>query len=405
MSSPLRILQIVPSISLVYGGPSQMVLGLSQGLAAHNVEVTILTTNSNGDFGQPPLDVPLNHPIQQNGYQIRYFRCFPFRRYKFSSDLLHWLWQNAHRFDLAHIHALFSPISTAAATIARMQHLPYILRPLGTLDPADLQKKKHLKQLYAALFERPNICGAAALHFTSDQEAKVSQRFGAVSNDIVIPLGVNTAFLPSASSTLPSSHPPTLLFMSRIDPKKGLDLLLPALQQLQAEGLQFRFILAGANPQDPSYEAQIHQQIKSSSLAECTTIAGFVTGGIKAALLRSADVFVLPSYYENFGIAVAEAMAHSIPVVISDQVHIWQDIEQAEAGWVCRCEVSSLTAHLRSALQDSNERIRRGANAHAHANQHYSWDAIAQQMIEAYRQIIYQPNFALDTPHVSNSAQ
>jgi len=186
----MRILQIVPSISLVYGGPSQMVLGLSNALANQGVEVTILTTDSNGDFGQPPLDVPLNKPVQQDGYQVRYFRCSPFRRYKFSLELLRWLWQYAGEFDLAHIHALFSPVSTAAATVARKRNLPYILRPLGTLDPADLQKKRRLKQVYVGLWERVNLAGAAGIHFTSEQEAKISQRFGTNAPDIVIPLGV-----------------------------------------------------------------------------------------------------------------------------------------------------------------------------------------------------------------------
>lgn len=388
LSQPLRILQIVPSIALIYGGPSQMVLGLSKGLAAHGIEVTILTTNSNGDAGQVPLDVPLDRPVEQDGYQIRYFRCAPFRRYKFSFALLHWLANHASEFDLAHIHALFSPVSTAAASIARFQKLPYILRPLGTLDPADLQKKRRVKQLYATLFERPNLAGAAALHFTSPQEAKISDRFGTLTRDLVIPLGVTRLIHDSPPPPLPPSHPPTLLFLSRIDPKKGLDLLFPALEQLLTEGLSFRFVLAGTNPQDPNYENQIRAQIQASPLAAHTTITGFVTGEAKAALLRSADLFVLPSYYENFGIAVAEAMAAGIPVVISDQVHIWPEIEQAEAGWISPCQVSALTEQLRSALQSAPERQRRGNNARNHALQHYSWDAIAQQTLAAYREIL-----------------
>ena len=84
----MRILQIIPSISLVYGGSSQMVLGLSAALASRGIDVTIITTNSNGNSGQIPLDVPLNQPIQQNGYQIIYFCCYPWRRYKFSLSLL-----------------------------------------------------------------------------------------------------------------------------------------------------------------------------------------------------------------------------------------------------------------------------------------------------------------------------
>ncbi|MFB8792011.1 MAG: hormogonium polysaccharide biosynthesis glycosyltransferase HpsP [Potamolinea sp.] len=392
MSEPLKILQIVPSISLVYGGPSQMVKGLSQALASQGVEVTVLTTDSNGDKGQPPLDVPLNQPVKQDGYEVRYFHCSPFRRYKFSFDLLRWLWEHATEFDLAHIHALFSPVSTAAATVARYKKLPYILRPLGTLDPADLRKKRRLKQVYAALLERQNLAGAAGIHFTSVQEAKISERFGTSSNDIVIPLGVKPQVFTSEYQIRRqlgiSDDLPLLLFMSRIDPKKGLNLLIPALEKLLQEGRSFQFVLAGTNPQDPDYEKQIQEQIKASPLSNCTTITGFVTGELKQTLLQNADLFVLPSYYENFGIAVAEAMVAGTPVVISDQVHIWEEIRNTEGGWVCNCEVDALTQVLREALQDVGERQRRGANAQAYALKHYSWEAIAIAMIQAYGQIL-----------------
>lgn len=179
-----------------------------------------------------------------------------------------------------------------------------------------------------------------------------------------------------------------VLFMSRIDPKKGLDLLIPALERLLRENINFHFVLAGTNPQDPNYEKQILQQIKDSILASCTTITGFVTGELKSALLREADLFVLPSYYENFGIAVAEAMVAGTPVVISDQVHIWEEVQEAEAGWVCACEVDDLVATLGKALRDTEELRRRGANAQDYALRNYSWDAIAKTMIQAYRQIV-----------------
>ena len=311
MPYPLRILQIVPSISLVYGGPSQMVRGLSRALAQQGAAVTVLTTDANGDIDQPPLEVPLNQPVAEDGYQVIYFRCSPFRRYKFSLKMLQWLAQNFPAYDLAHIHALFSPVSSAAAMIARFRGLPYILRPLGTLDPADLQKKRQLKQLYVSLLEGPNIAGAAALHFTSPEEAKVSERFGYTTHDLVIPLGVSqTVAAESAmdpAQTAPAqtasvrdrfgipSHRPIVLFMSRIDPKKGLDLLLPALERLLEQAVDFHFVLCGANPQDRDYEQQIQNQVKTSCLVDRTTITGFVSGELKAAFLQEADLFVLPS--------------------------------------------------------------------------------------------------------------
>jgi len=402
VSQPLRILQIVPSISLVYGGPSQMVLGLSAALAREGVRVTVLTTDSNGDVGQPPLEVPLNRPIYQDGYQVYYFRCSPFRRYKFSLDLLRWLAEHAAEFDLAHIHALFSPVSTAAALVARYQHLPYILRPLGTLDPADLRKKRHLKQLYAALLERRNLAGAAAIHFTCTQEAKISERFGTTTPDVVIPLGVQLPQQwPPRGQALTQlgirPNCPLILFMSRIDPKKGLNLLIPALEQLLSEGLDFHFVLAGTNPQDPAYEHKIQVQIKTSPLASCTTMTGFVRGELKMGLLQDAAVFVMPSYYENFGIAVAESMAAGTPVVISNQVYIWKEVQDAEAGWITSCNVEDLTQVLRLALQDATEQRRRGLNAQAYARKCYSWNAIARQTIETYQQVLAGQLLPLNT--------
>jgi glycosyltransferase involved in cell wall biosynthesis len=388
----MRILQIVPSIALIYGGPSQMVLGLSKALAAEGLDVTILTTNSNGDTGQKSLDVPFGQPIKQDGYQIIYFPCFPFRRYKYSLPLLNWLQIHGKKYHLAHIHALFSPVSTAAATVARKQNLPYILRPLGTLDPADLQKKRLLKKLYVSLWEKSNIAGAVALHFTSQQEAKISERFGINTTDFIMPIGVELplqlpAFGEARDRLNIEDDRVLLLFMSRIDPKKGLNLLLPALEILVAEGWDFNFVLAGTNPQDPNYEKEIHKQIKNSNLVDRTTITGFVTGGSKFQLLRDADLFVLPSYYENFGISVAEAMAIGTPVVISDRVHIYNEIEQAEAGWVANCSIEDLTVKLRIALQDRDERIRRGLYAKEYALNNYSWSTIALQTIEVYKSL------------------
>lgn len=392
---PLRILQIIPAVSPVYGGPSQMVLGFSAALAAAGVEVTVLTTDANGDGGQAPLAVPRDRPILQDGYQIRYFHCAPFQRYKFSLGLLSWLFRHAAEFDLAHIHALFSPVSTASATIARYRGLPYVLRPLGTLDPADLQKKRRLKQLYAGLWERPNLAGAAAIHFTSQREANISERFGLLTPELILPLGVvsSGADLSSTGAALRdqlglSDGTPLLLFLARLDRKKGLDLLLPALELLLQRGCAFHLVLAGSNSQDPAYEAAIATQIHRSLLAACTSIVGFVEGDRKAALLQAADVFVLPSYYENFGIAVAEAMAAGLPVVISDQVYICDAVMQAEAGWVTSCNALALANCLEVALKHPAECQRRGKNARDYALAHYNWQAIAQQTIQAYTEIL-----------------
>lgn len=389
----MKILQIIPSISLIYGGPSQMIRWLSAALVKENVDITLLTTDSNGDIGQPPLDVPLNEPVEENGYQIRYFHCSPFRRYKFSLGLLIWLAKHGKEYDLVHIHALFSPVTTAAAIVARNINLPYILRPLGTLDPADLQKKKQLKAIYAALWEASNLENAAGIHFTSKEEARISNRFGRKTRDIIVPLGVElSGALPefglARAKWKIDKNIPLVLFMSRIDPKKGFDLLFPALAQLATEGIDFHFVLAGSNAQDPEYEQSVFKMIADAGLRSRTTIAGFVKGEDKLALLKDADLFVLPSYYENFGIAVAEAMLAKIPVLISNKVYIWDAIQEADAGWVTQCDRDDIIEKLRSALQNPEQRQQKGENAQNLAIANYSWDAIAQQMKEEYHKIL-----------------
>lgn len=388
---PCKVLQVVPSIARVYGGPSQMIRGFSAALARAGADVTVLTTNSNGDNGQAPLDVPLDRPVEQDGYQVRYFPCSLFRRYKFSPALLSWLWQNAYRFEIAHIHALFSPVSSLSAWMCRTRHLPYILRPLGTLDPADLRKKRWLKQLYVTAIEGANLKHAAAIHFTAADEAKISHRFGATTPDLVLPLGVDPPPLITDRSCLEDfaidPDRPLLLYMSRIEPKKGLDLLIPALEQVAAAGLDFQFVLAGANPQDPDYERRILQQIQGSSIAKRTIATGFISGDMKAALIDRADLFVLPSYYENFGIAVAEAMVAGVPVLISDRVQIWDAIRETDSGWVVPCDTEAIVTALREALEQPEMRKQRGRNAQTCALDRYSWDAIAERMLAVYQQL------------------
>ena len=123
-------------------------------------------------------------------------------------------------------------------------------------------------------------------------------------------------------------------------------------------------------------------------MSNCGTLTGFVTGDLKAQILAAADLFVLPSYYENFGIAVAEAMVVGKPVVISDQVHIHGDISCSESGWVVPCKIPPLVQALGEALTDPGERIRRGRNAQKWAIEQYSWDAITTRTLQAYGAIL-----------------
>ncbi len=379
----LRVVHVVPSLALEDGGPSAAALGMVAALADAGVAVTLLTTDAGAKHGA--LLIP-------EAVALHTFRCWPSQRYKFSPDLLRWMAHHAGAYDVAHIHALFSPVSTAAAWIARQHGLPYVLRPLGTLDPTDLQKKRWLKLRYGHWLEAPNLAHAAAIHFTSEPEAAIAHRFGVATRDVVLPLGVS---LPSA---LPNSdlraqwglspNCPIVLFLGRFDRKKGIELLMASLEQLQGEGVTFHWILAGANPYDPVYEKLVSDRLRRSPLLNQTTKPGFVTGALKASVLSMADVLVLPSAAENFGIAVAEAMLAGIPVVISEGVQIHPAVQAAGAGWVVPRQVDALTDCLRQVLQNTTERHRRGLAAQQLAAREYSWQAIAPQLIALYQQIL-----------------
>ena len=136
------------------------------------------------------------------------------------------------------------------------------------------------------------------------------------------------------------------------------------------------------------YEQKVKNQIANSSLRSHTTITGFVSGELKASLLQTADLFVLPSYYENFGIAVAEAMLAGVPVVISDQVHICPQVRYGNSGWVGATEVQAVVELIKEALQNPAERQQRGLNAQEYALKYFSWSAIARQIIPAYQDIL-----------------
>ncbi|MBW4654282.1 MAG: glycosyltransferase [Kaiparowitsia implicata GSE-PSE-MK54-09C] len=382
----MRVVHVVPSLAWEDGGPSAAALGMVSALAEAGVAVTLLTT----DAGAGPGALPISEAVS-----LHTFRCWPSQRYKFSPDLLRWMARHAGAYDVAHIHALFSPVSTAAAWIARQQGLPYVLRPLGTLDPADLQKKHWLKLRYGRWLEAPNLANAAAIHFTSEPEAAIAHRFGVATRDVVLPLGVSLPSAPPDSDEADlraqwglSSDCPIVLFLGRFDRKKGIELLMAALEQLQAEGVAFHWILAGANPYDPAYEKAVGDRLRRSPLQGQTIQPGFVTGALKASVLGMADVSVLPSAAENFGIAVAEAMLASIPVVISEGVQIHLAVQSAGAGWVVPRQVDALTDCLRQVLQNPAERHRRGQAAQQLAAREYAWGAIAPQLIALYQQIL-----------------
>ncbi|MBI2881128.1 MAG: glycosyltransferase [Candidatus Tectomicrobia bacterium] len=355
---------------------------MASALASHGVEVGVATTTADG---RRELDVPLDRPVVEDRVRYFYFRRQRPKSWTFSWPLTRWLDANIGRYDVVHVHALFSYPTLPACRLARKHRVPYVLRPLGTLDEWSLRRRRWKKAPYFCLVERPNLLRAAAIHVTSEKEAEDVRRLGLPVRTLMIPLGVNVDPPPARPHR---SSPPgdgvTVLFLGRLHPKKGIELLLDAAARLVRRH-PLRIILAGEGA--PRYVRGLRRRVRELGLDPVVTFPGFVNGAGKRELLSAADLFVLPSLDENFGLSVVEAMAAGLPVIVSDKVGVAKEIQRAGAGRVIPCETVALETTLDGLARDPVERETLGRNAARLARDKFSWDTVVPQLIAAYREI------------------
>jgi glycosyltransferase involved in cell wall biosynthesis len=382
----MKVLHVIPAIAACYGGPSKVVIDTCRALRDAGIDADIATTNAdeNGD-----LRIPVDVPALVDGVPVYFFPRQNRWRYKPSWGLTRWLRDNVTRYDLLHIHALFSYSTVVAARYARKYNVPYIMLPHGTLSAWPLRKNLMAKKIYLTVIEKKNLKRAAAVHFTAEDELLTSVAVGR--SNFVLPYVVDLAVSGNACVAGRASQP-RILFLSRIDPKKGLDLLIDALGKLREAGEEFEFVIAGSG--DQAYERQVESMIADKNLSSVTKFAGFVEGNSKSSLLKSADIFVLPSYGENFGIAVTEAMAAGLPVIVSDRVNIHDHIRAAQAGVVVAPETQPLQRALWTLLHDSRLRQEMGENGARLVSDKFAASAIAAETLLVYRDIIHNSRFS-----------
>lgn len=388
----MNVLHIIPSVSPVRGGPSQAIIEMVAALRAQEVNAHIATTNDNG---LELLVVPLQELTMYKGVPTWFFPRFSppinaAREFAFSTALTQWLWQHIRSYDVLHIHAIFSYASTVAMAIARHQQVPYVVRPLGQLCTWSLQQSQLKKKLYLAAIERKNLNGSAAIQFTSRAEQREAALLGLKASSVVIPHGLlSPTYLPDAPKrlrqrfNLPADEP-VLLFLSRLHPKKGLDLLVSALAQLRSR--RFTAIIAGSGSQ--AYEAELASLIAHHDLTSRVCLPGFVEGEVKDLLLQGADVFTLTSYSENFGVAVLEALAASLPAVVTPGVALSAEIQTHKLGFVPEPTPTAIADALRHCLDKPQEATVRGDRARQFILENYAWNSIAPRLFEVYQSII-----------------
>jgi len=385
----MKVLHVIPSVAAVRGGPSKAVIEMVKSLREANCEVEIATTDDNGEI---LLDVSLNRLHEYQGVPVRFFARFSpnvhvVREFAFSSDLTRWLWQHIQEYDLVHVHAIFSYPSTIAMAIARLRNIPYIVRPLGQLCQWSLQQSAAKKSLYLNVIERKNINQSASLHLTSNAEKQEIEQLNLECKNFVIPHGLAIpGIIPNASQLLReyfqlSSKEPIILFLSRIHPKKGLEYLIQALTQIKDK--KFTLIIAGNG--DSDYEAQINSCLHDYGLEDCSLMTGFVEGELKQLLLQGANLFVLTSYSENFGVAVLEALAAGTPALVTPGVALAKEIEQNDLGYVVPQEPTAIAKAIEKHLElPESEEDKLSQRTRQFVLDNYSWEQIAQQLLTVY---------------------
>jgi len=382
--------------AIVYGGPVEVIHRGSLAVAALGHQVTTYTTDANGTGD---LKVPRGRPILVDRLPVWYFPRWWFGRARkpfsifFSPEMGRQLRRlKAGDYDLLLIHAGFGDPGRMAAAAARRTGIPYICYTHGGFEPWALYDKYWKKRLYLALVEGRILQEAAGIIVCNDAETQELRRLGIRSPVCPIPWGVD---LPDPHR-LPGKERleelwPHLagrsfaLFLSRLHPKKGLDLLIPAFASLAQEFPDWLLVLAG--PDEKGYQAKLVRLVEELNLSQRVSFPGMVTGEGKAALLAQAQFLVLPSYSEGFPVAVAEALGYGRPVVITTSCYV-PEVAEGEAGLVVSPEVGALARALGEMMRDSAFRGKCSQKAIEVAKRHFTWEAVAKQTLNFYREVM-----------------
>ncbi len=389
----MKLLHITPAYfpAFHHGGPISSVHGLNKWLVKKGVSVTVYTTDIDGSGS---LNVPTGREVLRDGVKVYYFPC-SFRSWSYSCELHRALKRNTKHFDLVHITSVFLAASTLGAYYARKFGKPYIISPRGSFMKEPLEKKSPLKKkLYISLIEKRNLVGAAAIHFTVPREREEYLEYKLPLNKaVVIPNGLDIS---DFKTNVPlgafrkkngiSEDKKIILFLSRINWKKGLDTLIPAFAQVLEKEPNSVLIIAGGD--DEGYKKKVERWIDEYEVKNKVLFTGMIVGADKMSVLQDSDVFVLPSYSENFGMAVIEAMHFGLPVVITEGVGISLSVALVGAGLVIKKDERELTDAILKILRNSDLAKKMGNQGRDVVKTEFSLAGIAERFMEVYNSLI-----------------
>lgn len=365
----MKLVHVVPHIDQEAAGPSYSVPRLCQSLAACGNEVELTCLAARGDIPGVALDLHPQWPL--------------LGRFAVSSSLARALGRKAQAVDVVHNHSLWSMVNVAAGWVVPGRRAKLVTSPRGTLSAWALSRSRGVKRVLWPL-QRRVLARADLLHATSEVELQEIRAQGFTAPVAVVPNGIDLPTMPPERAQA-DTDTRTLLFLSRIHPTKALDRLLHAWAQLQPRHPQWRLVIAGRG------EAAHVQEVQALAVrlgVQRVEFPGPLYGAAKAQAYFGADLFVLPTHSENFGMVVAEALAHGCPAVVSCGAP-WPGLEPEGCGWWVDNSVQTLAAALDAAMQLPPDQLAAmGLRGRAWMERDFGWAAIGQKMDAAYRWLL-----------------
>ncbi|MBF2066448.1 MAG: glycosyltransferase [Calothrix sp. C42_A2020_038] len=387
----MKILLVIPGISPVYGGTSKIAIELAQALGRRRICIDIVTTNANG---LNDLDVPLETWLAHDYYRIQYFPRWHIGDYKLSASLTKWLFHNVVNYNLVHTIAVFSYPVSITHLACKIHRIPYINNPQGMLEPWALTYKAWKKKLYFNLIEKAALNNASAIQMLNLAEAQNVKPLQLKAPFVTVPNGINCHEFekqhgPEAFyEKFPHTRGKTLiLFLARIDPKKGLDLLAPAFAQALAKFDNAHLIVAG--PDNTGFLPTAQDFFAQAGCLNAVTFTGMLTGAIKHAALAAASIYVAPSYSEGFSMSVLEGMASGLPCIITKGCN-FPEAANTKTAIVVDIESDAIANGLIACLSNPEQAKAMGERARKFVFEKYTWDKVASQMQQVYSRVLQQ---------------
>jgi glycosyltransferase involved in cell wall biosynthesis len=390
----LKIIVLASDISLESGGLRSGTLNLCKALMAKGHDVTLLSTTPSMNK-QLITDNSLDTTIDGVKTRLFYYQ-FKLMSNIFSCGLLRFLAHEVPKTDLIVIQSLYQCSSTFAAYIARVNSIPYVLRPHGTLDPfLFFRRRIFFKRLYVMLFEKRNFLFASAIQYSTLSEATMTASI--ISNtaqSIIIKEGVDLEVFNRISSISFRNLYPQLkgkevmLFLGRLHQKKGIEIALKAFEKVARINKNLYFVIVG--PGETSYVNMVKEFINRLAYSDRVLILGPVNSDIKIAALKESDLFILPSYGENFGISVVEALASGLPIIITKRVGIAEDLSDVLGVIVTECDVEEVASAIIKIISSPELRNHIKFKGPEIAQLLYSIDSMGNQMDMAYKKLVFK---------------